>query len=239
MILIGNELLSGRTQDLNLAYVAKGLAALGIRLLEARVIPDIPDVIVTTVNECRARASYVFTTGGIGPTHDDITTECVARAFEVPVVRHPDAEKLLIAHYPPEKLNADRLRMADVPEGAELIPNPVSAAPGYRIGNVYIMAGVPRIMQAMFDHVKTHLTPGDPIQSLSLTFEGGEGDIATPLRIIQEAHPGVDIGSYPHFQYGKVSTTLVVRSADPEANARAMADIRALIASRFPIAEEP
>jgi len=157
VLIIGNEILSGRTQDVNLNFLAKGLNEAGVRLREARVVPDVPDTIVATVNAVRALYDYVFTTGGIGPTHDDITSECVARAFGVKLILHPDAKRILETHYKPGGLNEARLRMAHVPEGAELILNPVSLAPGFRIGNVFVMAGVPLVMQAMFDGVKGSL----------------------------------------------------------------------------------
>src|SRR5262249_3104625 len=154
VLLIGNEILSGRTRDANLAYLATGLTQLGIRLREARVIADIEADVVMAVNECRARYDYVSPTGGIGPTHDDITAECVAKAFDLPLIRHPEAVARLERHYQPGMLNEARLRMANTPEGATLIDNPVSTAPGFQIGNVFVLAGVPAIMQAMFDGLK-------------------------------------------------------------------------------------
>ncbi len=157
VLIIGNEILSGRTQDANLAYIAQGLGEAGVVLREARVIPDIPDTIVADVNELRAKFDYVFTTGGIGPTHDDITSECVARAFGLPLTLHPEAHRQFLSYYAPGELNEARLRMAKTPEGATLIPNPISRAPGFRIGNVFVMAGIPRVMQAMFDDVKGEL----------------------------------------------------------------------------------
>ena len=147
VLIIGNEILSGRTQDANLAFLARGLTELGIRLREARVIPDDIGAIVSTVNEVRSAFDYVFTTGGIGPTHDDITAQCVADAFDVPLIVHPEAGRLLETHYPPGQLNEARLRMAMVPEGAALLPNPISRAPGFQIGNVFVLPGVPSIMQ--------------------------------------------------------------------------------------------
>src|SRR5215469_3194857 len=154
LVIIGNEILSGRTQDANLAYIAKGLGEVGVRLKEVRVIPDVAETIIATINELRAKFAYVFTTGGIGPTHDDITSESLARAFGVPWVLDPEAKRRLEAGYRPGELNAARLRMAHVPEGARLIDNPVSRAPGFQIDNVLVMAGVPKVMQAMFDGIK-------------------------------------------------------------------------------------
>src|SRR5215468_7881520 len=157
VLIIGNEILSGRTKDVNLGYIAENLTRLGIRLREARVVADIEEEIIAAVNACRARYDYVFTTGGIGPTHDDITADSVARAFGLPLVLDPRAKAILERHYPPGGLNEARLRMAHVPEGAALIENPVSSAPGFRIANVYVMAGVPSVMRAMFDGLKGSL----------------------------------------------------------------------------------
>ena len=169
VLVIGNEILSGRTKDANLAWLAVELNKLGVRLMEARVIPDVEETIVATLNEVRARFDYVFTTGGIGPTHDDITAACVARAFAVPLVRNPEAVRRLQAHYAnPADLNEARLRMANAPEGATLIDNPVSKAPGFRIGNVHVMAGIPVIMQAMFDGIRHTLVGGSPMLSRTI-----------------------------------------------------------------------
>src|SRR5437868_14559289 len=198
LVIIGNEILSGRTQDANLAYIAKGLNEVGVRLREVRVIPDIVETIVDTVNEMRAKFDYVFTTGGIGPTHDDITSECIARAFGVRWVLNEEARRRLAAGYANSAdLNEARLRMAHTPEGATLIDNPVSRAPGFQIGNVFVMAGVPRIMQAMFDEVAPRLTKGVVMSARNLEFRGGEGDIATQLAAVQKRYPQVVIGSYP------------------------------------------
>lgn len=214
VLIIGNEILSGRTQDVNLNYLATRLTALGIKLSEARVVPDIPDEIIAAVNALRARYDHVFTTGGIGPTHDDITSECVARAFSLPLIRHPEAVRRLEARYEPGQLNEARLRMANTPEGAELIDNPVSAAPGYRIGNVYVLAGVPSIMRAMFDGIAGRLRHGAPIQSCTVGAFLGEGIIAKGLGEIQAAHPELDVGSYPFFRQGKYGASFVIRGAD-------------------------
>ena len=182
LVIIGNEILSGRTQDANLAYLAKGLNSVGIRLREVRVIPDVADTIVATVNELRAGFDYVFTTGGIGPTHDDITSETIARAFGVRWVLDPEAKRRLAAGYKdPSELNEARLRMAHVPEGAVLIDNPVSRAPGFQIGNVFVLAGVPRVMQAMFDGIKHRLKGGAPVLSRSVVCALPEGILAEGL----------------------------------------------------------
>lgn len=229
VLIIGNEILSGRTQDANLAYLGRELAQLGIRVVEARVVPDIEAEIVMAVNELRAKATYVFTTGGIGPTHDDITSESVAKAFGVPCTLHPEAHRILLDHYGPEKLNAARLRMAHTPEGASLVANPVSKAPGVRIGNVYILAGIPTIAQAMFQSLKHELSGGPPLLSATVTAYVPEGTIAAGLGRVQERHPALDIGSYPFQQQGRFGTQLVVRGTDAAELAQARDEIARLV----------
>lgn len=230
LIIIGNEILSGRTHDKNLPYLAEELNKLGVRLAETRVIPDIEDTIIATLNECRAKFDYVFTTGGIGPTHDDITSECVARAFGVPIELNADAHELLKSHYEnPEDLNEARLRMAHVPVGAELIQNPISKAPGFRMENVYVMAGVPMIMQAMFQGIKHQLIGGKPMVSRSVGGYIPEGTIARVLAEIQGDFPATDIGSYPFLREGKLGTTLVVRGENPDDVNQASERIRTAI----------
>jgi molybdenum cofactor synthesis domain-containing protein len=214
LVVIGNEILSGRTQDKNVAWIASELNKRGIRLMECRIIPDISETIVTCINSCRRQFDMVFTTGGIGPTHDDITSAAVAKAFGVPLIRHPQAKALLEAHYPAGQANEARMKMADVPEGATLIANPVSIAPGYQIGNVYVMAGVPRIMQAMFDGIKHTLAGGVPMLSASVSAFITEGMIAEALGRIQDGFPTVEIGSYPFVRAQKLGTSLVARSTD-------------------------
>jgi molybdenum cofactor synthesis domain-containing protein len=177
-IIIGNEILSGRTQDTNLAVLAAALGQQGIELREVRIIPDIEEVIVTTVNALRSQVNHVFTSGGIGPTHDDITSASIAKAFGVPLHRHPDALRMLHEHYPPEMLNAARLKMADVPKGATLIENPVSKAPGFTLENVHVMAGVPRIFKAMLDFLLPSLPGGSPMLSETVSTTLAEGTIA-------------------------------------------------------------
>jgi molybdenum cofactor synthesis domain-containing protein len=241
VLIIGNEILSGRTQDVNLNWLARQLTDLGIRLREARVVADIEDEIVAAVNECRARYDYVFTTGGIGPTHDDITSASIARAFGVPWVRHPEAVKILEAQYEPGQLNEARLRMATTPAGAALVHNPVSGAPGFRIGNVYVLAGVPSIMRAMFDGVRGELKGGAPVLSLTISTYLGEGTIARPLEDIQNEFGDLDLGSYPFFRGGRFGTSLVIRGTDrariDDAGDRLRAAIRAL--GDAPIEGEP
>ncbi|MCC9620839.1 competence/damage-inducible protein A [Thalassospira sp. MA62] len=217
LIIIGNEILSGRTHDKNLPYLAEELNVLGVRLAETRVIPDIEDTIIATVNECRAKFDYVFTTGGIGPTHDDITSECIAKAFGVEIELNPEAHELLKSNYEkPEDLNEARLRMARIPVGADLIYNPISKAPGFRMENVYVMAGVPMIMQAMFQGIKHQLIGGKPMVSRSVGGYIPEGQIAERLGQIQADFPQTDIGSYPFLREGRLGTTLVVRAEDPD-----------------------
>jgi molybdenum cofactor synthesis domain-containing protein len=229
LLIIGNEILSGRTKDANLAYLAQGLNGIGVRLREARVIPDVPETIIATVNEVRARFTYVFTTGGIGPTHDDITSECVAKAFGVPLILHPEAHQRLLSWYKPGELNEARLRMAHVPEGATLIDNPVSRAPGFRIGNVFVMAGVPDVMRAMFDGVKHTLQGGRPMLSRAVNSNVAEGVLAEGLGKIQARWPGIEIGSYPYFRRGAIGTSLVLRGTEAAPLAEAVAEVMALV----------
>jgi molybdenum cofactor synthesis domain-containing protein len=230
VLVIGNEILSGRTRDANLAWLAVELNRLGVRLREARVVPDVADEIVAAVNAVRARYDYVLTTGGIGPTHDDITAECVARAFGVPLIRHPEAVRRLEAHYRDRSLlNEARLRMANAPEGATLIDNPVSKAPGFRIGNVFVFAGVPVIMQAMFDSVRHHLVGGAKLLARTVNSDIPEGLMAKGLGEIQDADPAVEIGSYPYMRMGKAGAAIVLRSTDAARLARAADAVKALM----------
>jgi molybdenum cofactor synthesis domain-containing protein len=214
LIIIGNEILSGRTVDANLPYVAKALGTIGVRLAEVRVVADDEAAIVDAVNICRARHTYVFTTGGIGPTHDDITAACIATAFGRKFGRHPEAERLLLAFYPPERVNDARMSMADMPEGAELVDNPVSVAPGFKLENVYVLAGVPKIMQAMLDGILPTLKGGAKVLSRSITVFAPEGDVAAGLGQIQAQHPELDIGSYPFFRPTGPGTTVVFRGTE-------------------------
>ena len=235
VLIIGNEILSGRTQDTNIQFIGQGLSQLGIRLSEIRVVPDVEDAIIDAINTLRSRFDYLFTTGGIGPTHDDITTACVSKAFGVDVARHPVAEALLLARYKPEDVNESRMKMADVPVGSTLIDNPISVAPGYRIENVLVMAGVPRIMQAMFDGIKGNLKGGDPVRSKSIEAYVHEGVLAEPLGKIQDSFPDVDIGSYPFFKDGHLGTCLVARSSDPSKLKAAAKAINTLVGKIYAI----
>ncbi len=229
VLIIGNEILSGRTQDANLSFLGQGLNEAGIRLREARVIPDDPAVIVSTVNEARRAFDYVLTTGGIGPTHDDITAQCVADAFEVPLVVHPEAKRLLESHYPPGHLNEARLRMAMVPEGAVLLPNPISRAPGFQIGNVFVLPGVPSIMQGIFAQLKHRLLGGEKLLSRSISCHLGEGTLAKDLGTLQDRYPDVEIGSYPYFRRGDFGVTLVLRGTDCDRLAAATEELKSLV----------
>jgi len=231
VLVIGNEILSGRTQDVNLNYLAKGLNAAGVRLREARVVPDVAEAIVAAVNELRARFDYVITTGGIGPTHDDITAECVARAFGVPLVLDPAAKAILERLYKPADLNAARLRMAHVPQGATLIDNPVSRAPGFQIGNVYVMAGIPRVMQAMFDGLKHRLKGGKPMRSRQISAELPEGRIAEGLTALQDRYSDLEIGSYPFQRLGKIGSAIVLRGTEQARIDAAAEELKALMIS--------
>jgi len=214
MIIIGNEILSGRTQDSNLAYLAKELNELGVVMAEARVIPDIEQVIVDTVNECRAKFDYVFTTGGIGPTHDDITADCIALAFGVELYLHPEAEAIIRRRQVPENVMASRLRMARVPVGGELIDNPTGGPPGFSIGNVFAMAGVPMVMQAMTTTLTAKISGGKPVRSRSIGAYLSEGEIAQSLSDIQDRYPDIDLGSYPFYRADGFGVNLVMRGTD-------------------------
>lgn len=232
LLIIGNEILSGRTQDANLAYIAKYLGGLGIPLREVRVVPDVEGEIVAAVNALRARYTYLFTTGGIGPTHDDITSDCVAKAFGVPLIQHPEARRRLEEHYRgTDLLNAARLRMANTPEGATLIDNPVSSAPGFQIGNVFVLAGVPAIMQAMLAGLGSRLVGGPPVLSRTVTSAVPEGTLAEGLAAIQADYPDIDIGSYPVFRQGRISTSLVLRGTDAATLDTATARVAVLVES--------
>lgn len=232
LLVIGNEILSGRTQDTNTPWIAKKLAERGIKLVEVRVVPDLEDKISEGLNELKVKADYLFTTGGIGPTHDDITTESVAKALGLEVVLSPEARAMLAAYYKSEEeLTPARLKMAQVPDGAKLIPNPVSGAPGYRIANIFVMAGVPRIMQAMLDHILPELEAGVPILSNTVTCNLPESRIAEGLGEIQKCYEAIEIGSYPHFREGDLGLSVVLRSINPDLLNKATGEVVDLIRS--------
>lgn len=217
-MVIGDEILSGRTQDRNVSQVATWLNDQGIRLAEVRVVPDDSERIGEAINALRTRHDYLFTTGGIGPTHDDITVDAVAAAFGVPVIIHPEARKILEDYYRDRSggLTESRLRMARVPDGAELLRNPSSGAPGIRMGNVYILAGVPGIAASMLHALTGTLEGGRPVVSVTIGARAPESDVADLLRETQEAHPGTTIGSYPFFKDGRYGANFVIRSVDGE-----------------------
>lgn len=232
MLVIGDEILSGRTRDANMHHLAGVLTEAGIALAEVRIVPDDHDLIVAALNALRAGYDTVFTSGGIGPTHDDITADAVAAAFGVGIDVRDDARALLAAHYAAtgRELNAARLRMARIPDGADLIENPVSVAPGFTLGNVHVMAGVPSVFQAMVASVMPSLQGGPPLLSQSLRVARGEGDIAGPLGTIAQAHPEVSIGSYPYQQDGVFGANVVVRGSD----ARVLSAILDKVRDAFP-----
>ena len=218
LVVIGDEILSGRTQDKNVAQIATWLNDQGIRLAEVRIVPDVSERIGEAVNALRVKHDYLFTTGGIGPTHDDITVDAVAAAFGVPVIVHPEARQILVDYYRdrPGGLTEARLRMARTPEGAELLRNPSSGAPGIKIGNVYIMAGVPSITASMLEALTGTLEGGRPVVSVTIGARAPESDVADLLRETEAAHPGVAIGSYPFFKEGRYGSNFVIRSEDGE-----------------------
>lgn len=232
LIIIGNEVLSGRTREANLTFIGSRLATMGIRLCEARVVRDERAAIIAAVNQFRDQYDYVFTTGGIGPTHDDITTECVAAAFGLAVNRDPQAVTRLRNYYGPDELTDARLRMANIPDGAELIDNPVSGAPGFRLANVFVLPGVPRIMQAMFPGLAGKLAGGAPIISRSIKAWIAESKLAEALGRIQFEYPDVDIGSYPFARENRFGTTLVASGSNTKSLADALNEIERLLRAR-------
>ncbi len=231
ILVIGDEILSGRTKDKNIGYIAEYLTNIGIDLREVRVVADDEADIVAALNALRTRYTYVFTTGGIGPTHDDITADSVAKAFGVGIDHHAEVVARFRERYAPGDLNEARLRMARIPDGASLIQSATILAPGFVIGNVIVMAGVPSIMQAMLDIVAPQLNSGPRMLSEQVRANAREGDVGTPLRAIQARHPDTIIGSYPFLdENGQPNTSLVVRSRDPEKLHAALAEVEAMLA---------
>ncbi len=230
MLVIGDEILSGRTRDSNMHYLAGELTRHGIDLREVRVVADDRDAIIAAVNALRATFTHLFTSGGIGPTHDDITADCIAAAFGAAIGIHEDARALLAAHYERSGLefNEARQRMARIPEGATLIDNPISTAPGFTLGNVHVMAGVPNIFQAMVASVLPTLTGGAPLLSQSLRVDRGEGEIAAPFGALAAEFPDLSMGSYPFIRNGAHGTNLVIRGTDPARLDAAMQRLAAL-----------
>ena len=236
VLIIGNEILSGRTQDINLNHIAKTVGGWGIRVLESRIVPDVREVIVAHVNACRGEFDYVFTTGGIGPTHDDITAECIAAAFDVDLEIHPDIAERIQARPAPADVMASRMLMARVPAGARLIDNPTGGPQGFAIDNVYVMAGIPAVMQAMLSTLAGKLRSGPVVRSRGVRAYLGESQIAAALGDIQSANPEVDIGSYPFFRDNRYGTTLVIRGTDTAALERVARDIMSAVVAA---GEEP
>ncbi len=230
LIIIGNEILSGRTQDTNLQHLAKELNELGVRMVEARVIPDVEKTIVDTVNECREKFDYVFTTGGIGPTHDDITADCIALAFGVELYFHPDIVEIIKRREAPPEVMESRLRMARIPEGAALIENPTGGPPGFQMENVFVMAGVPMVMQAMVSSfTKERIKGGDPVRSRSVGAYLSEGQVAKSLGAIQDRYPDIDLGSYPFYRQDGYGTNLVMRGTDEADLDKMLGEVREMI----------
>ena len=232
IILIGDELLSGRTQDTNLSTLAKWLEPPGVQVGEARIVADNAQLIADTVKAFSDRFDYVFTTGGIGPTHDDITADCIAEAFGDTIDVRGDARALLAAHYEKAgtELNEARLRMARIPSKATLIDNPVSVAPGFKVENVHVMAGVPSVFKAMVASMMPTLTGGQPLVSETLRIQRGEGDIAGPLGVLAEKYPDLSMGSYPFQKDGVYGANIVIRGTDGEAVAKAIAELAGVFA---------
>ncbi len=229
VLIIGDEILSGRTQDTNLRDIARYLNVIGVDLAEARTVPDVMDEIVGALNALREKYHYVITTGGIGPTHDDITADAVAQAFGVELIEHPEILEMMTARWGAE-LNAARRRMARVPVGGELVKNPVQGPPGFTIGNVFTLAGVPQIMRGMLEDVGPRMRGGRPTVSRTVRVEGsGEGAIAAPLEAVAKAHPDMSLGSYPFFTPDGYGSNLVVRSRDPDALGAVIAELIAAL----------
>ena len=234
VLVIGDEILSGRTKDKNIGYIAEHCTAIGIQVREVRIVPDVEDEIVAAVNALRARYDYVFTTGGIGPTHDDITADSIAKAFGVRIDVDPRALALLKPYYERRglELTEGRLRMARIPEGAELIENSISVAPGFMLGNVITLAGIPNVMQVMLDAVTPRLRTGKKMQSVAIDLQAPEGAIADIFAQHQNAYPTVSMGSYPTFRDNRPSTQLVLRSTDPDLLAEAVDGLKAKLAAK-------
>ena len=230
IVVIGDELLSGRTQDSNISYIAKWLEPLGIRVEEARIIKDCESIIVNTVREFSKRFTYIFTTGGIGPTHDDITADAIAKAFNLSIDIREDAVCMLKQRYSDKELNKARLRMARIPKGASLIKNPVSQAPGFQVSNVFTLAGIPSIMRAMLIDVQDRLETGIKLYSITVMAEGvSEGDAALPLSMIEKSYNNVILGSYPNFNSELIGVQFVARGPDSEELKKVKLELEAMV----------
>lgn len=229
VLIIGNEILSGRTRDINLNMIAEKLLSVGIPVMEARIVRDDEKAIIEAVNSLRSRYTYLFTTGGIGPTHDDITSAAIAKAFNLPLEMNNEAEKILRNYYPKEALNQERLKMARMPKGAEIIENPVTVIPGFSLENVFVLAGVPEVAKAMMDAIMHKLKRGSKIVSVTVRTELTEGTIAGELTKIANSFPEVEIGSYPSLRQGRPCVAIVVRGANMGNISRAVEEIKAMI----------
>lgn len=229
MIVIGNEILSGRTQDENVQYLAQKLTDKGVRLQEVRVVPDVELEIIEAVQALRSKYNYVFTCGGIGPTHDDITSTTIAKAFSVPIEQNEEAYEILRVYYGEVALTDTRLKMAQIPYGSSLIPNPVSSAPGFQIENVYVMAGVPKIMQAMVDYVAAEISGGALLMSQTVFCTVYESEIAEDLERLQHKYQDVDIGSYPHYTPNGSGINVVLRATNERQLMDAVEDVQRVV----------
>ena len=229
ILIIGNEILSGRTQDTNTSTLATWLNSLGVKVLEVRVIPDIEEIIISSVNLLRKQYSYVFTSGGIGPTHDDITSESVSKAFQLPYEIHKEGYKILEAYYKSGEFNDGRQKMIWMPRGAKLILNPTSGAPGFYVDNVFVLPGVPSILKSMLGGLKNKIVGGNPIISHTISLRTFESHIAESLTSVQNKYQKVEIGSYPFFQAGKLGVSIVIRSDDKKLIDKCILDIMSFV----------
>ena len=225
ILIIGNEILSGRTQDTNTSTLAKWLNSLGVKVGEVRVIPDIEETIINSVNLLRKQYNYVFTSGGIGPTHDDITSESISKAFKLPYEKHEEGYKILEAYYKPGEFNDGRQKMIWMPKGANLILNPTSGAPGFYVENVFVLPGVPSILKSMLGGIKNKIVGGNPIISHTISLRTFESHIAESLTVVQKKYDNVEIGSYPFFQAGKLGVSIVIRSDNQDLINKCSSDV--------------
>jgi len=229
ILIIGNEILSGRTQDTNTSTLATWLNSLGVKVGEVRVIPDVEETIINSVNLLREQYNYVFTSGGIGPTHDDITSESISKAFDVPYEKHEEGYKILEAYYKPGEFNDGRQKMIWMPRGAKLILNPTSGAPGFYVQNVFVLPGVPSILKSMLGGIKNKIVGGNPIISHTISLRTFESHIAESLTAVQNKYKNVEIGSYPFFQAGKLGVSIVMRSDDESLIDKCSSDVMTFI----------
>ena len=229
ILIIGNEILSGRTQDTNTSTLATWLNSLGVKVGEVRVIPDVEETIVSSVNLLRKNSNYVFTSGGIGPTHDDITSESVSKAFNLPYEKHEEGYKILEAYYKSGEFNDGRQKMIWMPRGANLILNPTSGAPGFYVENVFVLPGVPSILKSMLGGIKNKIVGGNPIISHTISLRTFESHIADSLTDVQNKYQDVEIGSYPFFQAGKLGVSIVMRSDDQNLINKCSSDVMSFV----------